>query len=475
MRNKKHLRRAAAAGMAALLCAAGETSFANAAQAPAGFHPVLSTKTVSLNGNLVSSPKGFSYQGTSYLPVYYVMHALDSIGIHSTWNGSAWHLQVPSGIQVDLSQISVGSGDVSIYINNTLVKRVYGLVYPDPASGKPTTYLPIWYAMGVFQRMGITPSWDGTHWNMKQTQTAPEGPADTTVQASTIPGAVSKEKLVADFAAAVGATATVPSSSPYDDVPTSDPNAGAVLQAVSNHWITPFSASHFGAGDVVTLQDADQLYWNYLKITDGRYQPGQTWSAWADDTELTNGVQQTEYLMADDEQKWMANLTDLLRGYSASTEGTATLRYTPEEEYAATFSKAVTATGTPVFTSTTDIQTAIVNTYRFFNSVTVQYGADDVTVRLPLAADGTWFVYGSSTQDVSYSLDGGASWTTADVFDSTRLSSRPSSVLVRAASANGLWITYNKLVPAIAGSVALGMVHVWVDPDGSLRVARIPV
>ncbi|CAM3926593.1 hypothetical protein [Alicyclobacillus pomorum] len=202
---------------------------------------------------------GLSYDNTTYLPIYYVMHALDSIHITSSWDGTKkeWKLTFPSSTTVDYSNLNVGTGDISIYINNQLVKKINGIAYTDPASGIPTMYLPVWYAMGVFERMGITPSWDGTHWGMTQNSTdtpqsppASQGPQDTNPQASSIPGAVSKETLVKDLTTLLNVSKSAPTQSAYDDVPLSNPDAAAITTAVNQHWISAFSSTHFGAGDV---------------------------------------------------------------------------------------------------------------------------------------------------------------------------------------------------------------------------------
>ncbi|SFU95545.1 hypothetical protein [Alicyclobacillus macrosporangiidus] len=36
----------------------------------------------------------------------------------------------------------------------------------DPSSKQPTTFMPIYYAMQVLNKLGIQSSWDGTHWNL---------------------------------------------------------------------------------------------------------------------------------------------------------------------------------------------------------------------------------------------------------------------------------------------------------------------
>jgi hypothetical protein len=450
-----------------------------AAKATSQFHPTMTTKTVSLNGKVVSQPQGFAYDNTTYLPIYYVMHALDSIHITSSWNGTKkqWKLTVPSSM--DYSDLNVGNGDISIYINNKLVKKINGIAYRDPASGIRTMYLPIWYAMGVFERMGITPSWDGTHWGMTQNSTetpqsppAPQGPQDTNPQASTIPGAVSKETLVKDLTTILNVSKSAPTQSEYDDVPLSNPDAAAITTAVNQHWISAFSSTHFGAGDVVTLRDAEQFYWNYLNIQQGQYQPGQTVDQWAAFIGLEDNVNHTQYLMVTDEQQFLKNLSALLKGYIQSGN-TYHVRYTPKDEYTATFAGAKSSNGATFFPSTSDIQTAITNTYNFFNGITVQQQGSSLVTTVPLPADGTWFAYATTTNDIQYSLDNGATWKSAPYLDSTTLRVRPSQVLLKVPSNDGVTISFNKMMPAFQGSTVLGMVNIFMDPILGLQVQRM--
>jgi hypothetical protein len=206
----------------------------------------------------------------------------------------------------------------------------------------------------------------------------------------------------------------------------------------------------------VTLHDAEQFYWNYLNITQGQYQPGQTVDQWAAFIGLEDNVNHTKYLMATDEQQFLKNLSALLKGYTQSGN-TYHLRYTPQDEYTATFAGAKSSGGGAFFSSTSDIQTAITNTYNFFNGITVQQQGDSLVTTVPLPADGTWFAYATTTNDIQYSLDNGATWETAPYLDSTTLHVRPSQVLLKVPSNDGVTISFNKMMPAFHGSTVLGM------------------
>jgi hypothetical protein len=98
------------------------------------------------------------------MPIWYVMQWLKSMDIQSTWNGHQW--QMTSSSQVDLTNVQAGSGNTSIYLNGTLVQNVNTKAVVDPSSGKPTTYMPIWYVEQILNQVGLTSTWDGMTWTV---------------------------------------------------------------------------------------------------------------------------------------------------------------------------------------------------------------------------------------------------------------------------------------------------------------------
>jgi peptidoglycan hydrolase-like protein with peptidoglycan-binding domain len=131
---------------------------------------VLRRTQISLNGKVIAAPMAFTWNGTTYMPIWYVGQALQSLSIQSQWNGTRWNLVTPPGMPVNLANISAGTGHIAIALNGTTVQRVDGLVYPDPDSHVNTTYLPIWYVMQALGRIGVKSEWDGTTWNLTYTQ-----------------------------------------------------------------------------------------------------------------------------------------------------------------------------------------------------------------------------------------------------------------------------------------------------------------
>ncbi|MFD1675378.1 hypothetical protein [Alicyclobacillus fodiniaquatilis] len=105
---------------------------------------------------------------TTFMPIWYVMQLLKTMGIDSTWNGHDWRLTTSAA--VDVSNIQAGSGKTSIYLNGTLVQQVNTVADTDPSTNKPTAYMPIWYVQQILQRVGLQSSWDGTSWTVTQEQ-----------------------------------------------------------------------------------------------------------------------------------------------------------------------------------------------------------------------------------------------------------------------------------------------------------------
>lgn len=146
------------------------TSLLPATVAEASTH-VMRTTQVVLNGKTFSSPKAFTYQQTTYMPLYYVQTLLTQLGIPNTWSGSVWTLQTQHQ-NINLSLVR-NTGSVNIVINGkTVVQRLDKIVDTDPYSGKPTTFVPIWYLQQVLQALGLDSGWDGTHWTMTAKYTA---------------------------------------------------------------------------------------------------------------------------------------------------------------------------------------------------------------------------------------------------------------------------------------------------------------
>lgn len=128
----------------------------------------VAAKNIILNGVTVAKPVGLVSGGTTYIPIYYIMHSLTSLGITSNWDGFNWNMKLPSTLKpsVNLSTVRPGTGPKKIRINGTDVQNVPSIVYQDPYSHVNTTYIPIWYVMKVLKYENINSKWNGTTWSM---------------------------------------------------------------------------------------------------------------------------------------------------------------------------------------------------------------------------------------------------------------------------------------------------------------------
>jgi hypothetical protein len=179
------IRRLALSGVVAALVGATIVSVSGVVAAEAAQYP-MSAKQIIFGGKLISQPMGIaavdpsSGSNTTYMPIWYVMQALKSIGVQSGWDGSHWTMTMPSNLSpsVNLSSIHAGSGAKMIYINNVNVQNMSGIVYPDPASHVNTTYIPIWYVMKVLGYENIQSGWDGNKWAMTPPEQSTSGDVD---------------------------------------------------------------------------------------------------------------------------------------------------------------------------------------------------------------------------------------------------------------------------------------------------------
>ena len=135
-----------------------------------------------LNGKDGANPahlvrrEGAKSEPTSWLPIWYLFGVLSKLNIRSTWDGHHWNLAVPSGMQVDLTNLPKGSVDsakVSIEINGTPVEFAPHYAHRDPSGNVVTSYIPIWYLMQTLRRIGITSTWNGTTWSMTTAKPSP--------------------------------------------------------------------------------------------------------------------------------------------------------------------------------------------------------------------------------------------------------------------------------------------------------------
>jgi mannosyl-glycoprotein endo-beta-N-acetylglucosaminidase len=122
-----------------------------------------STKSIYLNGKLISKPGGFVQNGTTYIPIWYVGAALSQAGISNTWQNGVFNFTLPSSMNPKITPVASPTGSVKIAINGQVVASCDGISAVDPASNQSTQYLPIWYVMQAMNQI-LTSKWDGTNW-----------------------------------------------------------------------------------------------------------------------------------------------------------------------------------------------------------------------------------------------------------------------------------------------------------------------
>ncbi|WAH38048.1 hypothetical protein [Alicyclobacillus dauci] len=126
-------------------------------------------KEVSINGVAISNPYGRVSSNTMHMPIWYVGQALQSIpDVKQSWNGNThiWNITIPPNLLSSLSTIPIGTGNTTIIVNGTPIKKVDTFAATDPASNKPTVYMPIWYIIQILSSIGVVNTWDGNDWNI---------------------------------------------------------------------------------------------------------------------------------------------------------------------------------------------------------------------------------------------------------------------------------------------------------------------
>lgn len=120
--------------------------------------------TIALNGKTISTPYAFTLHHTTYMPIWYLMHALSTMGMQSRWDGSVWSLTIPASMSVDTAHVHLGPGRQRITFNGKVVSRLTGVAYQDVYTHQLTEYMPIWYLQRALLRLGMQYQWNGERW-----------------------------------------------------------------------------------------------------------------------------------------------------------------------------------------------------------------------------------------------------------------------------------------------------------------------
>jgi len=116
---------------------------------------------------------------TEFIPVYYVMQGLQTLGYTVTWNGNTQVLNIttPSGVVPNFRNLNPGSdGTTKIEVNGTVVQYAPRVVAKDQLTGVMTTFMPIYYLNEALNVVGVANTYNGKTWTLTQSQvsTAPK-------------------------------------------------------------------------------------------------------------------------------------------------------------------------------------------------------------------------------------------------------------------------------------------------------------
>ncbi len=135
--------------------------------------PAMQKSNIIVDGQHFSTQYKFVYNGTTYMPIWYIMQALKKSGAQVSWNGSQWKIGVNGSYTPTVWHGFGGNGEVMIYNTSdpsnvqTVETGINMQVYPDPADGIKTTFFPIYDIQVILRDLGYsTDTWDGTNWSI---------------------------------------------------------------------------------------------------------------------------------------------------------------------------------------------------------------------------------------------------------------------------------------------------------------------
>ncbi|MHB1681956.1 MAG: hypothetical protein ACYCYO_03895 [Bacilli bacterium] len=141
--------------------------------------------TITLNTKIMSHPDRFTYNNTTYMPIWYVQQVLTQMGVKNAWNGVShvWNLSAKGNVTGNV--IDAKSGLTSVIVNGHEIEaHVPTLVKGDPLHhSAATTFMPIWYVQQVLNRVGMQADvWNGTIgvWALVSLSTLLSGGSSTT-------------------------------------------------------------------------------------------------------------------------------------------------------------------------------------------------------------------------------------------------------------------------------------------------------
>ncbi|WP_054967425.1 hypothetical protein [Alicyclobacillus ferrooxydans] len=414
-----------------------------------------------LNGHDISNPSHIvakeypkAQEPTSWIPIWYLIQALKSLNIQSTWNGETWNLQLPTGMSVNLDSLpavqKVNTGEMQISLNGTVVQHAPRIAYKDPGGNVVTSYAPVWYLMQVLKRVGIQYTWDGMNWKMSQA-------VNTT-----------KLDVVKDFIQVLHIQLDSSGTNSFDDV--SGRDWPYVHAAIEKGYFQPVNSTHFGSSDAIDMKTVDHAYQAYIGIPDNGmgWQAGGDLAKWANIIGLNRDLNTTSSMSTVDLTQLNENLNRLFNGYYKDGSGTYHLVFKPYNAY-------------PIYHKNKEVTEAFVSlgkadAIRNIDSITMTNTGGHEVYDIPgLSSKSpeelTVGNVGIATSNTYYSLNHGDSWKFASGFfgydsrdpDNGGTSSPPSRVLVTDAGETHIMAAEINQYDGIA----FGAVDITFDANGA--------
>lgn len=117
------------------------------------------SSSIVVNNESVAAPAILQRNGSTYVPVWYVMKGLKTIGLQSKWTGGDWFL---STLSMSAKPLSVGkdvSGQVTVYLNGAKLATASTVVAMDPGSKRQTTYVKVSELIAILQKADVFANW----------------------------------------------------------------------------------------------------------------------------------------------------------------------------------------------------------------------------------------------------------------------------------------------------------------------------
>ncbi len=115
--------------------------------------------SIVVNNEKVATSAMLQRNGLTYVPVWYVINGLKTIGLHSRWTGGDWFLSTSSEPVISSSIGKDVPGQVTVYLNSAKLASVPTVIATDPGSKNPTTYVPVSDLTAILQKADVFANW----------------------------------------------------------------------------------------------------------------------------------------------------------------------------------------------------------------------------------------------------------------------------------------------------------------------------